>query len=99
MTWATRAGPAEHTMTSPQCCSLSRKRLLKRIGVRLVHLEACVTIADPGFRFAHAQRPLPGHDLFDAHGDFHGFDEGTGRGPKQSTNGERGALAVGWLFP
>ena len=50
---------------------LQPQRLFERVGVRLVHLEAGVLLADPGLGVVQARLPLAGGDLFDADGDFH----------------------------
>ena len=50
---------------------LQTQRFLQRVGVRLVHLEAGVLILHPHSGFVDAERPLPRHDLLDAHGYFH----------------------------
>ena len=70
-TCATRAGPAEQTTTSPPCFSLQAQRFLERVGVRLVHLEAGVLLADPRLGLVEPRLPLARGDLFDADGDLH----------------------------
>src|SRR6185436_19520221 len=50
---------------------LEPERLLERVGVGLVHLEAGVLVADPGFVVVEAGLPLAGGDLLDADGNFH----------------------------
>ena len=50
---------------------LETQALLERVRVGLVHLEAGVALANPGFRVVQAGLPLARGDLLDADGDFH----------------------------
>ncbi len=64
--WSGRADHdlAAQLLTEPQ-------RFLERIGVRLVHLEAGVLLADPGLVVGETRLPLARGDLLDADGDLH----------------------------
>ena len=77
ITCATRAGPAEHDHDFAAVLLLEPQRLFERVGVRLVHLEAGVLIADPGLRVVEAGLPLAGGDLLDADGNFHAVSVST----------------------
>ena len=68
---ARRTGGAHHDLAA--VLLLEPQRLLERVGVRLVELEAGVVVADPGLRLVDAQLPLARHDLLDADGDLHAF--------------------------
>ena len=50
---------------------LEAQRLLERIRVRLVELEAGVLVANPGPGVVDTELPLARHDLLDAHGYLH----------------------------
>ena len=50
---------------------LETKRLLERIGIRLVQFEARVLIPDPGPGVVDPHLVFAGHDLFDANSYLH----------------------------
>ena len=50
---------------------LEAQRFFERVGVRLVHLEAGVLIANPGLGVVQPGLPVPGGDLLDADGNLH----------------------------
>ena len=73
---------------------LEPQRFFERIGVRLIHLEAGVAVADPDVRLADTQRPFSGDDLFDAHGDLHGVARQPGAGSCELGAGAKGRFLV-----
>jgi len=69
---ARRPGRADHHLAA--VLLLQAERFFERVGVRLVHLERGVLLADPGFRFVEAGLPLARGDLFDADRDLHALN-------------------------
>ena len=55
----------------PALLFLEAERLLERVGVGLVQLEAGVVVPDPGLGVVDPQLPFTGDDLLDADSYFH----------------------------
>ena len=64
-----RACRADHDLAA--MLLLQAQGLFERIGVRFVHFESRILLANPGFRIVEAGLPLPGGDLLDADSNLH----------------------------